>query len=108
MRGKVTVSKGKTTIERQQALYRKLEATDKVALEAGNLAFLITKELTTAAGYRVYVLNPRKLVMIYKSIKKTDKEDASKLAYTREERLPMIPLLSERELKRWKLLSSYR
>jgi hypothetical protein len=56
----------------------------------------------------MYVLNPRKLVVIYKSIKKTDKENALKLAHVREERLPVVSLLSEWELKRRKLLSSYR
>ena len=36
-RGGVKLSHGKTTVEGRQALYRKLEVGDKVALEAGNL-----------------------------------------------------------------------
>jgi transposase len=72
----------------------------------------MAKELAAAAGCRVYVLNPYRLAVIYKSMKKTDKEDALKLAHVledmREERLPEVPAPGEREIKRGKLLSSYR
>jgi transposase len=111
-RGKVTMSNGKTTVEGRQALYRKLEADDRVALEAGNLAFLMAKEIEAAVGCRVHVLNPHRLALIYRSMKKTDKEDALKLAHiledTREERLPEVAKPSEQEIQRRKLLSSYR
>jgi hypothetical protein len=54
--GKVSHSNGRTNSEGRVALYGQLSADDKVALEAGNLA------------------------LIYGSMKKTDKEDALKLA----------------------------
>jgi len=110
--GKVTMSNGKTTADGRQKLYRKLEACDKVALEAGNLAFIMVKELEAAVGCRVYVLNPSHLPLIYKTMKKTDKEDSLKLAHIledcREERLPEVAVPSEVEVKRRKLLGSYR
>jgi transposase len=60
----------------------------------------------------VYVLNPGRLAVIYKSMKKTDKEDALKPAHVledfREERLPVVPAPGGRELKRRKLPAAYR
>jgi transposase len=111
-RGGVKLSNGKTTVEGRQALYRKLEAGDKVALEAGNLAFLMAKEIAVAVGCEVRVLNPSHLPLIYGSMKKTDKEDALKLAHIvediRDERLPEVPVPSDREMERRKLVSAYR
>jgi hypothetical protein len=49
-RGKVTMSNGKTTVEGRQALYNKLEAADKAALETGNMSFLMAKEIEAAVG----------------------------------------------------------
>ena len=56
--GKVTLSNGKTTALGRQALYKKLSVHDKVAVEAGNMAFIMAKELEKFVGCRVYVLNP--------------------------------------------------
>jgi len=110
--GKVTFTNGKTTIEGRQMLYKKLCSKDKVALEAGNLAFIMAKEIEAIVGCQVYVLNPYQLVIIYKSMKKTDKEDSLKLAHiledTREERLPTVAVPSDEEMRRRKLLASYR
>ena len=112
-RGGVKLGNGKTTVEGRQALYRKLEAGDRVALEAGNLAFIMAKEIIAAvAGCEVRVLNPSHLPLIYGSMKKTDKEDALKLAHIlediRDERLPVVPVPSDREMERRKLVSGYR
>ena len=108
----VQKSNGKTCTAGRQALYKKLRPEDKVALEAGNLAFNIAKELEAAAGCKVYVLNPSHLPLIYGSMKKTDKEDALKLAhiveYFPEERLPVVPVPSDKEMARRKLLACYR
>ena len=108
----VTKSNGKTFVAGRQALYKKLRATDKVALEAGNMAFIIAKELEAAVGCRVYVLNPGSLALIYGSMKKTDKEDSLKLAHILEDfqeaRLPLVPVPSEKEMNRRKLLAGYR
>jgi len=110
--GKVTMSNGKTTAEGRQRLYQKLSAQDKVAMEAGNLAFIMAKEIQTAVGCEVRILNPSHLALIYGSMKKTDKEDALKLAHIvedcKDERLPVVPLPSDEEIKRRKMLASYR
>jgi transposase len=110
--GKVTMSNGKTFVAGRQKLYQKLRPGDKVALEAGNLAFIMAKEIEAAAGCRVYVLNPSQLAVIYASMKKTDKEDSLKLAHILEDcneaRLPVVPVPSDKELHRRKLLSSYQ
>jgi transposase len=111
-RGKVTLSNGKTTAAGRQALYKKLRKEDKVALEAGNMAFIMAKEIQKFVGCRVYVLNPSHLALIYGSMKKTDKEDSLKLAHIledfREERLPEVVVPSDKEMGRRKLLASYR
>jgi transposase len=109
--GKASHSNGRTDSEGRAALYRKLEKGDKVALEAGNLAFIMAKEILEQAGCEVVVLNAGKLALIYGSMKKTDKEDALKLARIveqfREEQLPVVPLPSEREMRRRKLIQSH-
>ena len=110
--GDVTRSNGKTYVSGRQALYKKLRPTDKVALEAGNMAFIMAKEIEKAVGCQVYVLNPHQLAVIYALMKKTDKEDSLKLAHIledcREERLPLVPIPSDKEMGRRKILASYR
>ena len=110
--GDVSHSNGKTYVSGRQALYKKLRVSDKVALEAGNMAFIMAKEIQKAVGCRVYVLNPSHLAVIYASMKKTDKEDSLKLAHIledcREERLPLVPIPSDKEMNRRKILASYR
>ena len=110
--GKVEKSNGKTTVEGRRALYKRLRVEDKVALEAGNMAFIIAKEVEAAVGCHVYVLNPSHLALIYGSMKKTDKEDALKLAHIVEDypeaRLPVVAVPSDKEMGRRKLLASCR
>ena len=110
--GKVTKSNGKTFVAGRQALYKKLRPQDKVALEAGNMAFIMAKEIEASVGCKVYVLNPSQLALIYGSMKKTDKEDSLKLAHIledhNEQRLPVVPVPSEKEMNRRKLLAGYR
>ena len=109
--GKITMHHGKTGIQGRAALYRLLEATDKVAVEAGNLAFIMAREIGERAGSEVVVLNAAKLPFIWDAPTKTDKEDARKLARLIEERpnekLPVVPLPGEAELARRKLLANY-
>ena len=109
--GKVSFSNGKTSDEGRQGLYRKLESGDKVALEAGNLAFLMAYEIKAQVGCEVVVLNSSKLPLIYGSMKKTDKEDSLKLArlieMMKDEQLPSVPLPSEQEMRRRTLIASY-
>jgi len=110
--GTVTRSNGKTYVDGRQALYKKLRQEDKVALEAGNMAFIMAKEIEAAVRCKVYVLNPSNLPLIYGTMKKTDREDSLKLAHIledyREERLPVVPVPSDKEMNRRKLLGSYR
>ena len=109
--GKMTIHQGKTSIRRRQALYRLLEKSDKIALEAGNLAFIMAREVMERVGSEVRVLNSAKLPFIWDAPTKTDREDAMKLAHLVEERrddkLPIVPLPSEKEMARRKLLANY-
>lgn len=109
--GKMSIHHGKTSIQGRQALYRLLEKNDKVALEAGNLAFIMAREIMGRVGSAVRVLNSAKLPLIWDAPTKTDKEDAMKLAHLveerRDEKLPLVPLPSEQEMGRRKVLSSY-
>jgi hypothetical protein len=66
---KVSFSGGMNTSEGRQALYKKLRPSDTVAIEAGNLAFIMAKEMEKAAGCKVVVLNPGNLAIIYRSMK---------------------------------------
>jgi len=109
--GKIKIHQGKTSIQGRRALYRLLTQTDKVALEAGNLAFILAYEIQEQVGSEVRVLNAAKLPFIWDAPTKTDKEDAMKLAHLIEERgdkkLPIVPLPSKQEIERRKLLASY-
>jgi len=109
--GKTSIHHGKTSIQGRQALYRLLEPTDKIALEAGNLAFIMAREITEHTGGEVRVLNSAKLPLIWDAPTKTDKEDAMKLAHLVEERkdekLPIVPLPSEKEMERRKIIASH-
>jgi len=109
--GKMAIHQGKTSIHGRQALYGKLEKGDKVALEAGNLAFILAREIMEGVGSEVRVLNAAKLPFIWDAPTKTDKEDAMKLAHLveerRDEKLPIVPVPSVKELERRKILASY-
>ena len=76
--GKMSIQQGKTSVQGRQALYKKLEKSDKVALEAGNLAFIMAGEIQEQVGSEVRVLNSAKL--------------------------PIVPLPCEKEMLRRKLL----
>jgi len=59
--GKMKTSHGKTSDHGRQALYKQLEKSDKVAIEAGNLAFIIAYEIQEQVGSEVRVLNSARL-----------------------------------------------
>ena len=109
---KVAMSNGTTYSSGRQGLYKKLRPGDKVALESCSLAFIMAKEMEAAVGCKVYVLNPGRLSIIYKSMKKTDKEDALKLAHIledfAEERLPVVSVPSDKDMYRRKILANSR
>lgn len=110
--GKTTSTNGRTSIAARPSMLKKLKPQDKVALEAGNMAFMLAKEIEASVGCKVYVLNPGQLALIYKSMKKTDKEDSLKLAHMiqnfPEDALPIVPVPSEKELNRRILVSGCR
>jgi len=109
--GTMSMHQGKTSEQGRQALYHLLEKSDKVALEAGNLAFIMAREIMERVGCEVRVLNAAKLPFIWDAPTKTDKEDAMKLAHLveerRDEKLPIVPLPTEQELDKRKTLASY-
>ncbi|MFP3040988.1 IS110 family transposase [Treponema primitia] len=109
--GAVTHSNGKTSDAGRAALWKKLQKTDKVAIEAGNMAFIMAKEILAQVGCEVVVLNASRLALIYGSMKKTDKEDSLKLARIieqfRDDQLPSVPLPSDQEMRRRKLIASH-
>ena len=86
-----------------------LGKSDYVAVEACALAFVLARHLEQAVGCRVYLLNPGKLALIWKSTRKTDKEDAYKLAWLiqkfPEDELPLVRVPDEREEKMRSLVS---
>ena len=82
--GKITGWEGKTNPEGRKELYKRLRPEDRIAIEACNLAFIMNKEFKKLTGTEFYILNPGKLYQIYMTDKKTDKEDALKLAKERK------------------------
>jgi len=80
-----------------------LRKSDRVAVEACSLAFVLSRQLEREVGCRVSILNPGKLAVIWQSTRKTDKEDAYKLASLiqrfRADELPIVAVPTEREEK---------
>ena len=110
--GKVTGTNGQTTPNGRKLLYRKLLATDRVAIEVCSLGMVMAKEIQKEVGCEVVLLNPSQLVLIYRSLKKNDKEDALKLArlvqkYKNEE-LPKVELPTEHEENLRQILTEIR
>jgi transposase len=110
-KGKTRVNGGKTNAASRQKLREQLKSSDKVALEAGNLAFIFAREILEKAGSQVVVLNSDKPPLIWSAPTKTDKEDAMKLARVtadvRDERLPIVPVPSKEELERRQHIARY-
>lgn len=110
--GKVSGTNGQTNPSGRKLLYRKLLATDRVAIEVCSLGMVIAKEIQKEVGCEVVLLNPSQLALIYRSLKKNDKEDALKLArlvqkYTNEE-LPKVELPTEHEENLRQILTEIR
>ena len=110
--GKVTGTNGKTTPSARKALYEKLLPTDRVAIEVCALGMLMAKEIQKKVGCEVVLLNPSQIALIYRSIKKNDKEDALKLArlvqkFSNEE-LPKVELPTEHEENIRQILTELR
>jgi transposase len=82
-------------------LYAQLTKDDVVGIEACSLAFVIAREIKEKTEADVWVLNPGRLAIIYRTTKKTDSEDAMKIARlllrNPKEELPIVPVPTERE-----------
>ena len=96
--------KGTTHAEQLDKLRQWVRPGDLVALEAGNLAFRLAKFLRQKENINVIVLNPGELATIYASLKKTDKEDALKIARLVQRipvtELPTVTIPSDLEMER--------
>lgn len=107
--GKAKRCSYRTDIVGRQRLASALRKSDCVAVEACSLAFVLSRERERDVGCRVYVLNPGKLAVIWRSTRKTDKEDAYKLASLiqrfREDELPIVAVPAEREEKMRSIVS---
>lgn len=90
-------------------LCSRLRSSDRIGMEACALAFHWAKVIQAKVGCRVVVLNAGDLALIYKSVKKTDLEDAGKLAWLLhrlpDEELPVVTLPSEQEELRRAMVS---
>ena len=100
--GKVVLQwHGKTDHIGRKKLMSYLRPGDKVFIEACQLAFKIAREIMANTEAQVYVLNPRRLHIIWRTVKKTDSEDALKLARLGirfpVEELPVVPLPTKEE-----------
>ena len=110
--GKVTGTNGKTSPEGRKKLYALLRASDRVAIEVCSLGMVMAKEIKEQVGCDVVLLNPSQVALIYRSVKKNDKEDALKLArlvqkYTDDE-LPTVELPTEHEESIRQILTELR
>ena len=98
-RGKIERFRCKS--ENINSLLNWLTNEDKIVMEAGNQAFRISKEIKRVLGIESVVLNPSELANIYNSLKKTDKEDALKLARLVQripaEELPVVSVPTDEE-----------
>lgn len=110
--GKVSGTNGLTNPVGRKTLYKKLRCTDRVAIEVCSLAMVMAKEIQNEVGCEVVLLNPSQIALIYRSVKKNDKEDALKLArlvqkFTNEE-LPKVELPTEHEENLRQILTELR
>lgn len=100
---------GKLDQRGRNALLGRLSAGDIVALEAGTASFKIAKEIQSKEGVTVVVLNAANLAVIHASLKKTDKEDALKLARLVQkfspDELPVVPIPTDQEMERRALVA---
>jgi transposase len=99
----------KTDTASRKNFYKWLKKDDVVGIEAGNLSFLLAKEIKREVGAEVIVLNPGDLEIIFKSLKKTDKHDSLNIAKfiqrNPREELPEVRVPDEYEEESRQLVS---
>jgi transposase len=98
-----------TDMKGRNMLLKWLKPNDIVGMETGNLAFFLA-DMMQKNKIEVYVLNAGQIQLIYNSLKKTDKEDALKLARLVQripvEELPVVRIPDEYEKKARALLTN--
>lgn len=84
---------------------------ERVALETGNLAFKLARKISKETSVDVVVLNSSELATIYASLKKTDREDALKLARLVQRipvaELPVVTIPTELEMEQRTLVTEH-
>ena len=110
--GRVTGTNGLTSPKGRKELYKRLLSTDRIAIEVCSLSMVMAKEIHKEVGCEVMLLNPSQIALIYRSVKKNDKEDALKLARLVQkfidEELPKVELPSEHEENIRHILTEFR
>lgn len=100
----------KTDATGMKALLDWIEPEDVIGMEAGNFAFTLARFLKPYCA-DVVVLNPSSLLQISQSLKKTDKEDAYRLAWFMQRfpkgELPTVELPTEGEEDARRLASEH-
>jgi transposase len=106
---KIQRTQFKTDLMSRMRLYGWLKKDDIVGIEAGNLAFLLVKEIKKEVGAEVIVLNPGDLRIIFDSLKKTDKNDCLNISRiikrNPREELPEVRVPDEYEEEARRLIS---
>lgn len=103
------ILKGSTSPEGLKRLCHSLIPQDRVSLEACAQGFWLARRLIERVGCEVVVLNAGDLAIIYRSTKKTDLNDAEKLAWLIKRlplnELPVVALPTEEEESRRSMVS---
>lgn len=99
---KILQKKFTTDLKGCQQFLRILKKDDIIGMETGNLSFELAHNIIKSIGCKVNVLNAGDLQIIFRSLKKTDKEDAIKICKLinriPEEELPLVNIPSEEEM----------
>lgn len=108
--GRVDHAQFGTNAAGRERLKQWLSKNDVVGIEACAIAFVIAKAILPFVS-TVLPLNPGRLAIIYKSLKKTDSEDAMKIARmvmrTPADELPIVPVPTEAEQRARRVVSEY-
>lgn len=100
---------GNTSMSGRGRLMERLRETDRVGIEACALGFVIARQIIREVGAEVCVLNSTRMYMIFRSVKKTDSEDAMKIARLLSayppESLPTVAIPSETDERNRALVS---
>jgi transposase len=100
---------GRTDFKGREKLRSMLKAGDVVGIEAGEPGFTIAREIRDMVGAKVLVLNPGRLAIIFKSMCKTDAEDALKIMRlvmrNPENELPLVTIPDDDERRKRAIVS---